>query len=70
MHPLWNRLLLPYCARGCCDLVEARDLGLPVVGHPWGDGSLQLPDPLSFFDFVALAVVVGDGLRVYGLLEV
>jgi len=41
-----------------------------VVGHPWDDGCLQPPDPLGFFDFVAPAAVVGDGLRGYGLLEV
>ena len=71
MRPLWNRLRPPCCARDCyCDLVEAQELGLPVVVHPWGDGCLQLPDPLGFFDFVAPAVVDGDGLRRYGLLEV
>ena len=66
MRPLWNRLSLPCCARGCCcDLAEAQGLGLP-----WVDGYLQLLDPPGFFDFVVLAVDDGDGLRGYGLLEV
>ena len=63
MRPLWNRLLLLCCARGCCcDLVEVQELGLPVAGHPWGDESLRLPGPLGFFDFADLAVVDDDGL--------
>ena len=72
MHPLWNWQLPPYCVCGCCccDLVEAQELGLLVVSHPWGDGCLQHLDPLGFFDFVAPTVVVGDGLWGYGLLEV
>ena len=69
MRPVRNRLLPPCCVRGCCcDLVGAQELGLPVAGHPWGDESLRLPGPFSFFDFVAPAV--GDGLWEYGLLEV
>ena len=51
-------------------MVEVQELGLPVVGHPWGDARLRLPGPLGFFDFVAPAIVVGDGLRGYGWLEV
>ena len=71
MHPLWNRLPPPYCARDCCcDLVEAQGLGLPVVGYLWGNGCSRLLDPLDFFDFVAPAVVDDDGLQEYGLLEV
>ena len=71
MRPLWNRLPLPCCVRGCCcDLAEAQELGLLVVGHPWVDGCLQLSDPPSFFDFVAAAVVGDDGLQEYDLLEV
>ena len=72
MRPLWNRLLPPCCARGCCccDLAEAQELGLPVVGHPWVDGYLQLPDPLDFFDFAAPAVVDDGGLREFGLPEI
>ena len=63
MRPLWNRLLLPCCARGCCcDLLEAQGFGLLVVGHPWGDGCLQLLDPLDFFDFAAPAIVDDDSL--------
>ena len=69
MRPLWNWLPLPCCSRGCCcDLVEAQELGLPVVGHPWVDECLQLPDPPSFFGFAVL--VDGDGLPGCGLLEV
>ena len=41
-----------------------------MVGHPWGDGYFRLLDPLGFFDFDAPAVVVGDVLRGYDLLEV
>ena len=41
-----------------------------MVGRPWDDGCLRLPDPLGFFDFVVPAIVDGDGLRGYGLLEV
>jgi hypothetical protein len=71
MRPLWNRLLLPCFGRDCCcDSVEAQELGSLVVGHPCGDGSLRLLDPLDFFSVVALAVVDGDDLRGYGLLEV
>ena len=72
MRPLWNRLLPPCCAHGCCccDLAEAQELGLLVVGRAWDNGYLRLPDPLGFFDFVAPAIVDGDGLRGYGLLEV
>ena len=71
MRPLWNRLLLPCFGRDCCcDSVEAQELGLLVVGHPWGDACLRLLDPLGFFDFVAPGVVDGDGLWGYGLLEV
>ena len=72
MRSLWNRLPLPYCARNCCccDLAETQELGLLVVGQPWVDGYLQLPDPLDFFDFAAPAVVDDGGLREYGLLEV
>ena len=72
MRPLWNRLLPPCCARGwcCCDLAEAQELGLPVVGHPWVDECLQLPDPPSFFGFAAPTVVDDDGLQEYDMLEV
>ena len=71
MRPLWSRLYLPCFGRGCCcDSVEAQELGLLVVGHPWVDGCLQLSDPPSFFDFVAAAVVCDDGLQEYDLLEV
>ena len=71
MRPLWNQLLPPCCAHDCCfDLVEAQELGLPVVGHLCGNGCLRLPNPLEFFDFVAPAIVDGDGLWGYGLLEV
>ena len=71
MRPLWNWLLLPCYARGCCcDLVEAQELGLPVASHPWGDESLRLPGPPGFFDFADLAVVDDDGLQEYGLLVV
>ena len=71
MRPLWNRLLPPCCCRGCCrDSVEAQELGLLVVGRPWDDGCLQLPDPLGSFDFATLVVVDDDGLQEYGLLEV
>ena len=71
MRPLWSRLLLPCFGRDyCCDSVEAQELGLLVVGHPWGDGCLQLLDSLDFFGFGALVVVDDDGLRGYGLLEV
>ena len=71
MRPVWNRLLLPCCARGCyCDLVEAQELGLPVASHPWGDESLRFPSPLGSFDFADLAVVGDDGLQEYGLLVV
>jgi len=51
-------------------LAEAQELGLPVVGHPWVDGYLQLPDPPGFFDFAAPTVVGDDGLQEYDLLEV
>ena len=56
--------LLICCARGycCCGLAEAQGLRLLVVGHPWGDGCLRLPDPLDFFDFAAPAVVDDGGL--------
>ena len=71
MHPLWNRLPPPCCARGCCcGLVEAQGLGLLEVGLPWGDGCLQLPDPPGFFDFATLTVVGDDGLQECNLLEV
>ena len=67
MRPLWN-LLLPLCFDRdcCCDLVEAQELGLLVVGHPWGDGCLQLPDPLGFFGFA----IDDYGPGGYDLLEV
>ena len=70
MRPLWNRLLPPGFGRDCCCCcsVEAQELGLLVVGHPWDDDCLQLPDPLGVFGF---AIVVGDyGLPEYGLLGV
>jgi len=51
-------------------LAEAQGLGLPVVGHPWGDGCSRLLDPPGFFEFAAPAVVDDDGLQEYGLLEV
>ena len=71
MRPLWNRVLLPCCGRGCCcDLVEAQELGLLVVDHPWGDGCLRLLDSLDFFDFATPVVVDDDGLQEYSLLEV
>ena len=71
MRPLLNLLLLPCCARGCCYyLVEAQELGLLVVGHPWVDGYLKLPDPPGFFDFATPTVVSDDGLQECGLLEV
>ena len=73
MRPLWNRLPPPCCARSCCccyDLAEAQGLGLPVVGHPWVDGYLQLPDPFDFFDFATPAVVDDGGLQEFGLPEV
>ena len=71
MRPLWNRLLLPCCARDCCcDLVEVQELGLPVAGHPWGDESLQLPGLPGSFDFADLAIDDDDGLQEYDLLEV
>ena len=71
MRPLWNQLLLPCFGHDCCcDSVEAQELGLLVVGHPWGDGCLRLPDPLGFFGFAALDVVGDDVLRGYDLLEV
>ena len=58
MRPLWSRLLLPCFGRDyCCDSVEAQELGLLVVGHPWGDGCSRLPDPLDF----TAPVVVDDG---------
>ena len=41
-----------------------------MVGRPWDDGCLRLPDPLGFIDFVVPTVVDGDGLRGYGLHEV
>ena len=63
MRPLWSRLLLPCCGRGCCcDLAEAHELDLPVVGHPWGDESLRLPGPPGSFDFANPAVVDDDSL--------
>ena len=71
MRPLWNRLLPPCCGRGCCcDSVEAQELGLLLVGHPWDDGCLRLLDPLDFFGFGAPTIVDDDGLRGYDLLEV
>ena len=71
MRPLWNRLPLPCCSRGCCcDLAKAQELGLPVDGHPWVDDCLRLPDPPGFFDFAAPAVVDDGGLREYDLPEV
>ena len=71
MHLIWNWLLLLCCGRSCCcDLVGAQELGLPVVGHPWGDGCLRLLDSLDFFDFATPVVVDDDGLQEYGLLEV
>ena len=71
MRPLWNLLLPLYFDRDCCcDLVEAQELGLLVIDHPWGDECLQLPDLLGFFGFAAPAVVDDDGLRGYDLLEV
>ena len=72
MRLLWNRLLPPCCAHSCCccDLAEAQELGLPVVGHPWVDGYLQLPDRPGFFDFATLTVVGDDGLQECNLLEV
>ena len=71
MRPLWNRLPLPCCARGCCcDFAEAQRHGLPVVGHPWVDECLHLPDRPSFFGFAAPTVVDDDGLQEYDLLEV
>ena len=71
MRPLWNWLHPPCYARGCCcDLAEGLGLGLPVVGHPWGDGCSRLPDPLDFFDFAAPAAGDDDGLQEYSLLEV
>jgi len=44
-------------------LVEAQELGLLVVGHPWGDGCLRLLDPLDLFGFGALAVADDDDLQ-------
>ena len=41
-----------------------------MVGHPWVDGYLQLPDPLDFFDFAAPTADDDDGLQEYGLFEV
>jgi len=51
-------------------LAKAQELGLPVVGHLWVDGYLQLPDPPGFFDFAAPTVVGDDGLQKCDLLEV
>ena len=60
MCPLWNQQLLRGFDRGCCcGSIEAQKLGLLVVGHPWGDDCLQLPNPLGFFGFA----VDDDGLR-------
>ena len=70
MRLLWNWLRLPYCSHGCCDLSEAQELGLPVVGHPWVDGCLRLPSPPGFFDFAAPTIVGDDGLQECDLLEV
>ena len=71
MRPLWNRLLPPCFDRDCCcDLVEAQELGLLVVGQPWVDGYLQLPDPPGFFDFTTPTIVSDDGLKECDLLEV
>ena len=71
MRPLCY-LLLPLCFDRdcCCDLAKAQELGLPVVGHPWVDGYLQLDDPPGFFDFAAPTVVGDDGLQKCDLLEV
>ena len=69
MRPLWSRLPLPCFGRDCCcGSIEAQKLGLLVVGHPWGDDCLQLPNPLGFFGFAA--VVDDDGLLGCGLLGV
>ena len=71
MHPLWNQLLPPGFGRDCCcGLVEAQELGLVVVDHPWGDECLRLPDPLGFFGFAVPVVVDDDGLQWYDFLEV
>ena len=67
MRSLWNWLLPPgFDSNCCCGSVEAQELGLLVVGHPWDDDCMRLPDPLSFFGFV----VDDCGLRGYNLLEV
>ena len=67
MRPLWNRLLPPGFGRDCCcSSVEAQELGLLVVDHPWGDDCLRLPDPLGFFGFA----VDDYGPRGYDLLEI
>ena len=71
MRSLWNRLLPPCCVRDCCcNLVESQEHGLLVVGRPWDDGCLRLPDPLGFFDFAAPAIVDDGDRQEYGLLEV
>ena len=41
-----------------------------MVGHPWVNGYLQLPDPPGFFDFAAPTIVGDDGLQECDLLEV
>ena len=41
-----------------------------MVGHPWVNGCLQLPDHLGFFGFAAPTIVDDDGLQEYDLLEV
>ena len=52
MRPLWNRLLPPgFGCDCCCGSVEAQELGLLVVDHPWGDDCLRIPGPLGFFGF-------------------
>ena len=51
-------------------MAEAQELGLLVVGHPWGNDCSQLPGLLDSFGFAAPAIVDDCGVREYGSPEV